>query len=186
MMKRLINFSGPLVEARGHAHAGPGNERDARAYTDIPLVYTWPVGYAERRTVSQRSSSASYHAPLSTPFPHPADRPFRSIPFRVFIFARVPPRLLLPGYSSLQRSTLVRTADATHTTVRTPEALFCATFDKVELPCDTVSPCSRLNGAGRKSGFECRRRTISRRNSLCHFSFSRIVRIMVRGVVSEK
>lgn len=77
-MKRLINFSGPLVEARGHAHAGPGNERDARAYADIPLVYTWPVGYAERRTVSQRSSSASYHAPLSTPFPHPARS---SVPF---------------------------------------------------------------------------------------------------------
>lgn len=78
LMKRLINFSGPLVEARGHAHAGPGNERDARAYADIPLVYTWPVGYAERRTVSQRSSSASYHAPLSTPFPHPARS---SVPF---------------------------------------------------------------------------------------------------------
>lgn len=163
-MKRLINFSGPLVEARGHAHAGPGNERDARAYADIPLVYTWPVGYAERRTVSQRSSSASYHAPLSTPFPHPARS---SVPFHfVYLSLLAFHRDYRLGYSSLERSSLVRTADATHTTVHTPEVLFCATLDKVELPCDTVSPvpCSRLNGI---RPFD--RRTISRGNSFVLF-----------------
>lgn len=166
-MKRLINFSGPLVEARGHAHAGPGNERDARAYADIPLVYTWPVGYAERRTVSQRSSSASYHAPLSTPFPHPADRPFHSISCIYLCSRSTATTAARLGYSSLERSSLVRTADATHTTVHTPEVLFCATLDKVELPCDTVSPvpCSRLNGI---RPFD--RRTISRGNSFVLFS----------------
>lgn len=91
-MKRLINFSGPCIHGRVGGTHTQKRERDAPACTPTSLVYTWPVGYAERRTVSQRSPSASYHALLSSLSRPPIVRsvPFRSISFRVFILRVAP------------------------------------------------------------------------------------------------
>lgn len=160
-MKRLINFSGPLVEARGHAHAGPGNERDARAYALSSILGPLAMPRGEQFLKGPRVHRITRLFPLL--FHTRPDRPFHSISC-IYLCSRSTAARL--GYSSLERSSLVRTADATHTTVHTPEVLFCATLDKVELPCDTVSPvpCSRLNGI---RPFD--RRTISRGNSFVLF-----------------
>lgn len=102
-MRRLIKFSGPRarVHTRAFAHT-PSREPETRVHALIRsptrrvLVYTWPLGHVGR-TVSQRSSSASYHAaPLRLPSQQPAARYFSpALSFTAFLLHRSPLRLRL-------------------------------------------------------------------------------------------
>jgi len=136
VMRRLIKSSGPRASSRAtyvrthaftHALTHARTYTHVRVYTHTPilnprarinthlhkarLVYTWSLGRAE--TVSQRSSSASYHAALlrySFSFPPLVSLSFTSrsmlhLAFRIFIFV------------SARRDT-IRTADRGAETVR--------------------------------------------------------------------
>lgn len=65
-MRRLIKSSGSRMNSRARTHARmrthtPILNPHARINTQARLVYTWPLGRGVH-TVSQRSSSVSYHA----------------------------------------------------------------------------------------------------------------------------
>ena len=95
------------------------------------LVYTWPLSWLcpERRTVSQRSSSASYHAraPLSSlsPARMSISQPL-SVQFVYLSFANFVASIYRQLTNLEQERSLIRSANATQTGSRadTPEVLF--------------------------------------------------------------
>lgn len=77
LMKRLINFSGPLVEARGHAHAGPARRSRVHRHPSRLYLARWLCREANSfsKVLECIVSRASFHS-FSTPGP---TRPFHSI-----------------------------------------------------------------------------------------------------------